>query len=357
MVIMNKNYKKKIKTCFIGLGKRAKMFYIPILQKLSEEFELDSFTKKTSLQAKEIEQQYNIRFFNSIKSIAENSLPELIIVCVPPAEVPKVIDELQNVNATIFIDTPVYWDVNQTSKLKILASEQWPFLPIEQFKKLLIDSGELGEVFYAENESRTFEYHGIAQLRNYFHPQKQISKITGSTLFRPGEQWNFGVIEYSDNTGFLYKFSYFVKKSSFRTHQALKTYCTEGSIISGCLHEKGNDYEILKISKDGDNDAEHYNAVVERSENTITNKETSYHSGTNYHEIESISCEFTNGKKIIWQNPFLGKGFNDQEIAVATLLTNAKDVSQGSQEPLYSAQRSFEDYSIINRIQQSAHNN
>ena len=51
---MSKNSKKKIKTCFIGLGKRARTFYIPILQKLNEEFELTSFTKKTNLRAKEI---------------------------------------------------------------------------------------------------------------------------------------------------------------------------------------------------------------------------------------------------------------------------------------------------------------
>jgi len=351
---MSKNSKKKIKTCFIGLGKRARTFYIPILQKLNEEFELTGFTKKTNLRAKEIEQQYNIRFFNSIRSMVENNPSELIIVCVPSTEVPKVVNELQNVNATIFIDTPVYWDVNQTSKLNILASEQWPFLPIEQFKKLLIDSGELGDVFYSENDSRTFEYHGIAQLRNYFHSKKQISKITGSMLFRPEEQWNFGVVRYSDNTGFLYKFSYFTKKSSFRTHQALKIYCTKGSIISGCLHEKGNDYEIFKISKAVNDNAEHCNAIVKRSEKTITNKDTSYHSGTNYYEIESISCEFSNDKKIIWQNPFLGKGFNDQEIAIATLLTNARNVSQGTSEALYPAYKSYQDYVIMNHIRQSS---
>jgi predicted dehydrogenase len=354
---MNKNSIKKVKTCFIGLGKRAKTFYIPILKNINEEFDLCGFTKKTKSKVKEIEEEYKIPFFDSVDSLIKKNSPELVIICVPPPEVPKVIDQIKDCKIVIFVDTPVFWNVNKTNNSTILASEQWPFLPIEQFKKILISSGELGEVFYAENESRTFEYHGIAQLRNYFHPKKQIDKITGSRLFRPGEEWSFGIVRHSDNTGFLYKFSYFVKKSDFRTHQALKTYCTEGSIISGCLNEKGNDYEIFKISKDGADGTEHYNAIVERSNKTIINKQTSYHSGNNYQELSSISCQLANGKKIIWENPFSGTGFNDQEIAIATLLTNAKDVCQSKCNPLYSAHRSFEDYAIMNNIQQSSHNN
>lgn len=354
---MNKSSIKKVKTCFIGLGKRAKTFYIPILKNINEEFELCGFTKKTKSKTKEIEQEYEIPFFDSIDSLIQKTSPELVIVCTPPPEVPKIIEQIKDRSLIVFIDTPVFWDINKTNNCTILASEQWPFLPIEQFKKKLISSGELGEVFYAENESRTFEYHGIAQLRNYFHSKKQISKITGSNLSRPGEDWTFGILKYSDNTGFLYKFSYFVKKSNFRTHQALKTYCTEGSIISGCLNEKGNDYEIFKISKDGVDGAEHYNVAVERSDKTITNKQTSYHSGNDYQELLSISCQFANGKKIIWKNPFLGTGFNDQEIAIASLLVNAKNVCQSNHDPLYPAQRSLEDYVIMSNIQQSSHGN
>ena len=64
--------------------------------------------------------------------------------------------------------------------------------------------------------------------------------------------------------------------------------------------------------------------------------------------------EIRSGKKIIWDNPFLGTGFNDQEIAIATLLTNARNVSQGTQEALYPAYKSYEDYVIINHIRQSS---
>jgi hypothetical protein len=281
--------------------------------------------------------------------------PDLIIVCVPSVEIPKILKRLETSSVVFFIDTPVYWGDFTESQCKVLTSEQWPFLPIEQFKKILINSGQIGEVFYAENESRTFEYHGIAQLRNYFHPSKKISKITGSDLSRPGEHWHFGLVKFADNSGFLYKFSYFVKKSEIRPHQGLKVYCTEGSIISGCLNEKGNDYEIFKISKNEEDKVKHYNARVKRTDRRITNKETSFHSGTNYQELESISCDFENGKKILWENPFAGHGFNDQEIAVATLLRDAGEVAlDRTKKGLYPAQRSLEDSSIVNQINTEA---
>jgi hypothetical protein len=346
---MNETSDKKIKTCFIGFGKRTKLFYAPILKRLNNNFDLCAFTKRSQSQVQEIKDEYEIAFSESTDVLLKEFDPDLLVISVPSAEVINVLQKIKNPNCVVFVDTPFYWPTEQLEISNILVSEQWPFLPIEQFKKLLIDSGELGEVFYAENESRTFEYHGIAQLRNYFKPDKQINKITGSSLNRPEESWEFGLLRYTDGTGFLYKFSYFVKKCLFRTHQALKTYLTQGSIISGCLHEKGNDYEILKISSNLDGEILHQNAEVKRSDAEITNRETSFHSGTNYNELESVSCRFGE-REVIWKNPFVSLGFNDQEIAIATLLTNARNFILNGEQLIYPTKRATEDFLIFNEI-------
>tara|TARA_R100001082_G_scaffold91960_1_gene58567 strand:+ start:2015 stop:3079 length:1065 start_codon:yes stop_codon:yes gene_type:complete len=351
---MKKDCDTKIKTSFIGFGKRTKLFYAPILKKLNDSFNLLGFTKKTKNNADSISNQYNINFYDSVDILLEKTEPDLLILSVPPPEIIQILKKVKNPNCVIFVDTPFYINTDQVSNLKILVSEQWPFLPIEQFKKLLINSGYLGETFYAENESRTFEYHGIAQLKNYFPKDKSISKIIGSRLSRPGEDWMFGLVKHSDNTGFLYKFSYFVKKSQFRTHQALKTYLTKGSIISGCLNEKGNDYEIFKISQELNNETKHFTPQVTRTSQEVDNKDTSYHSGKNYLELESISCKLHGDNIIHWNNQFVGLKLNDQEIAIATLLKNAKDFILDKTPLKYTAKSASQDILILNNIQQSS---
>ncbi|SVC44218.1 uncharacterized protein METZ01_LOCUS297072, partial [marine metagenome] len=214
----------KIKTCFIGFGKRVNLFYAPILKKLKDNFDLCAFTKKHQSQVPEIKDKYKMVFSESADTLLKEFNPDLLIVSVPTLEVINILHKIENHNCVVVVDTPFFCSMNGLERLNLLVSEQWPFLPIEQFKKLLIPSGELGEVFYAENESRTFDYHGIAQLRNYFQANKQISKITGSRLSRPEEEWQFGIVKNTDDTGFLYKFSYYVKKCPFRPHQGLKVY-------------------------------------------------------------------------------------------------------------------------------------
>jgi len=324
---------------FIGFGKRVRSFYIQLLSLLKNDFKLVGFTKKTRNNVDEIKAKYKINFFENTPSLLKAS-PDLIIVSTPHTETLNILNSLNGFSGVVIIDTPVIFNPNGFN-FKIIALEQWPFLPIEQFKKQIINSNILGNLVYAENDSRTFQYHGIAQLRSYFGKQKTISQITGSPPIVGGEDcWNIGSVRHSDGTGFLYKFSYFSKKAPFRP-QGLKLYFTEGSIISGCLSEKGNDYEILKILfKDKKIDAE-----VFRSNKEILNKETSYHSGNDHYEINSIRCQI-DSKNIEWKNPFVGTAFNDQEIAVATIFLNAKNFILNQEEILFSASMGWEDFSI-----------
>lgn len=336
----------KVKTCFIGFGKRVKTFYYPILTKLNQDFDIVGYTNRSNIKNNNI----SIPFYAGIQNLINQTQPNLIILSVPGDSLLTALRQVPDINAIVLVDTPVTFNIKGFNNLKIFALEQWPYLPIEQFKKILIDSKILGNVFYAENDGRTFEYHGIAQLRNYFPSNKLITNIYGTSISRPEETWNISTVKFSDNTGFLYKFSYFAKKSKFRTNQMLKTYLNNGSIISGCLHSKGYDYEIFKISKNNNGDVSHLDVDIKRNNNIIDNKDTSYHSGNNYYEIESISCTIDNNQ-LIWNNPFVNKKFNDQEIAIATIFINTKKLILNEKYELYSAKKAFEDLTVIRHIQ------
>ena len=218
-------------------------------------------------------------------------------------------------------------------------------MPIEQFKKQLISSGVFGDTVFAENDTRTFEYHSISQLRSYFNKSEEISNISNSPNIIGGkDSWSIGTVNFTSGKGFLYKFSYFSKKSKFRPQQ-IKIYLENGGIITGCFDEKGNDYEIMKAFTESQNCP----ILVKRSNQEILNKETSFHSGNNFFELDFMSCE-TPSETIKWKNPFNGLGFNDQEIAIATIFKEAKDELKNIESNLISTKSSFEDYIISRRL-------
>ena len=146
---MNPYDREKTRVSFIGFGKRAKMFYAPILQGLDDTFALCGFTKRTTSNIEEISDTYGLDHYSSIDSLIAETNPDLLILPVPHHQTIGILNQINNFKGVIFVDSPVNFSTNENQNLNILASEQWPFLPIEQFKKTIIESGALGDIFYA----------------------------------------------------------------------------------------------------------------------------------------------------------------------------------------------------------------
>jgi hypothetical protein len=329
----------------IGFGKRVKTFYSNILKKLNDEFYLAGFTKKTDIDASSISEEHDLPYYNDIKSLLNQEL-DIIIVSVPAESINQVLTSISNFKGVVLIDTPISFNTEEFG-LRSFAIEQWPFLPIEQFKKQLISSKVFGGTVFAENDTRTFEYHSISQLKSYFDKSEQISNISNSPNIIGGKDcWSIGTVNFASGKGFLYKFSYFSKKSKFRPQQ-IKVYLENGGIITGCFEEKGNDYEIMKAFTESQNCP----ISIKRSSQEISNKETSFHSGNNFFELDYISCE-TPEKTIKWVNRFKGLGFNDQEISIASIFTEAQRELSNKDSSLISTKSSFEDYFISRTLSQ-----
>ena len=47
--------------------------------------------------------------------------------------------------------------------------EQWPKLPLEQFKEIIYSSELISRPYMVQNDGRSFDYHAMAQLRKYLN--------------------------------------------------------------------------------------------------------------------------------------------------------------------------------------------
>jgi predicted dehydrogenase len=292
----------------IGAGKRVIEIYLPLLSKINVDL-VGFYTTNRRGNAKEIESKYNIKHHSSINDLIDNNI-DILMIAVPEHAQGSTIDAIcqnRNFKGIILVDTPgSSTDVFKMSKeknVKIGVIEQWPYLPLEQFKNDLIRSGKIGDVTFCENDFRTFDYHGISQIRSYFKHDMPlyVSGHCAHNMMKSGlsdkqtrderEIWDIFVLNFGNKIA-LHKFNYEFKRSSTRCPQSIKIYTERGSIVNQSLVEKSNDYETMKISYvDHDGRIKYEDVKITRENDKTLEISTSIHqwsspnSNLNDHEV------------------------------------------------------------------------
>tara|TARA_R110000851_G_scaffold117451_5_gene244183 strand:+ start:18816 stop:19946 length:1131 start_codon:yes stop_codon:yes gene_type:complete len=338
----------------VGAGKRVRTMIHPILQK-NKNFNVVGFTSRSKETRDGFSNESGLKAFEDSKSLAEEC--DALIVCVAPAAAQEVNRKLLDLSIPLLVETPVL-DVEFVKKavsqnLIVGTLEQWPSLPIEQFKKIYIKKNVRTPMHLVMNDCRSFAYHAIAQMRSYIGRQKQPIKVKSQNLGKRisesvkannGEiktdlvdMWNFGIVQFEDAV-LLHNFSYMCKTAPYRPLHTLRCYSEDSTLISGRMKSSGNDYEILEFAKaeNGETIFSDFNVV---REGDVTKK------------IEDKSTD------TIWENPYAQFGFDDQQTAIMSTIEGFRNhlVSKNPEETgFYSAYDSYVDCLVMNAIQHAA---
>jgi hypothetical protein len=330
-----------LKIAVIGCSKRFTSVYYEILRALRHDLFLWNRTEK---KAEEFCKDKNISHFKSLKELTVID-PDLVLVFVPSHSQYDVVKNLPEIQSKILVETPIE-DVRMMSLEKqIGVLEQWPYLPLEQFKRLIYSTGFLKKPYMVFNDGRSFDYHAMAQLRDYLgHPlpvtakgSVRVYENTGvldcyNKLNSSPHEWTIGQLEMNDGSIVSYSFSYNCKSLLSIPIQFLRCLSTDGSVITGRMKELGNDYEFVDVRcvDSSTKEVSVCEVVIDRRENTTF----------------KISIPKS---PIVWENPYAVLGFNDQQAAIATLIDNAL---LGN---LYSLRDAYIDYICINMIKRSGY--
>ena len=164
-----------------------------------------------------------------------------------------------------------------------------------------------------ENNFRTYDYHGAAQIRNYLHTKYRITNLKGFTAAFETEahvqkdsthspaalervRVKTGVFE--NGTLLIYKFSDKHKNMPFRGHNTLNVYGTRGSIVSDCLVSGYCNINILDPSTGLSHELK-----IEK----IFDGDT----------IRELSTTLPSGENLTWQNNY--KNLSEHQIGTAHL--------------------------------------
>ena len=339
----------KVNIGVIGVGKRFLNVYLPLIKKLDNHFEIGGFFTRTRSNGVEIENKNGLKYFESIEYLLEKSNPDILLVCVNENVSLDIISTLENFKnkLPILIETPVT-NIDLVRKclsvgFTVSVAEQWPYLPLEQFKKSFLDSCLISQPFLVQNDCRSFDYHAIAQLRTYLGRDNTPKIASGqnitiqSPLFLNNkdkedqslESWDIGSVKFNNGAILVHNFSYLCKTAPYRTLQSLRIYSENGSVLTGKINNKDNDYEILDFRFLNNKETETLNPIIKRDENG---------------NVRSITSSMI---KVMWENPYK-ESLTDQESAIAHLL---QEIASGRN--VYSVKDAFIDNLIISGIKQS----
>ena len=323
----------------IGLGKRFFNVYAEILEKLNCDLVVWNRTIEKS-ESYVADKKHKI--VKDLSDLANESLD--ICLCFLPSNVSyDVLSPLisKNIKFPILIETPVT-DIRWQKIKNIGVLEQWTYLPVEQFKQLIYKEAVIEKPYLVFNDGRSYDYHAIAQLRNYVDLSNPLvfkgsmqNEHNGGFIDKNGNLnetsnlWTHGQVELSNGTILMHSFSYNCKMTNLIPIQLIRSYSSNGSIISGRIDEMDNDYEMFQIR------------YIDNKKNVIVEKVIRSGEKTTM----SLSLKI---KNISWNNKFGNLKFNDQQTAISYMLTAAKEGI------LYKPIESIKDTTTIEALKKSA---
>lgn len=304
------------KVALVGAGNRTINYNLPILKQMQDKIKIVGVTTKSGKVGQE-SGLTDTPVFNSITTMVKETNPDAVIVSIKSSVVATVLDELLSLDTLVLLETTddfqVYNKIKNSATSRVGILEQWPYLPMEQLKKSILEEGFLGRVLVVENNFRTYDYHGSAQVRNYLSTQAKIESLKGFTNTYESEpfvgkdgEFTGASVEgfrikagvFDDGTLLIYKYSDKHKKMPFRGHNTLNIHGTMGSIVSGCLSDEYCDINIL--DEEG---VTHNLQVLKKYDDE---------------DIKKLSITIPNSKReIVWENKY--NGLSEHQIATGYL--------------------------------------
>jgi len=347
----------RIRVGFLGAGKRVRCMYLPVLRALPQLFEVAGLTGSYPASTLRSSQELGTPGFDDVESLVRDAALDLLVVSVGAAANAEAALSALQTDCAVLLETPLALAHDQAAQIAQAAlahgrpvgvAEQKPYLPLECFKRQVIDAGVLGRVISAHNDFRSYDYHAIAQLRRYL--DKDAAPVTARCVRAgfelapftrrsdagrvPGpkeEIWELGTVSFSDGSLLVHNFTSAFKATPFRmdTDPSLRIYGTRGSWVGD---------QLLALNDFGETESFPIQRHTDGRGETL--------------RYETV---LPDGALLVWENAFAGLGFDDDQCGLAEHLVAMHGAVRGSEAPLYSPEDAALDVALMHALRVSAH--
>jgi len=339
----------KIRVGLVGAGKRVHQMYAPVLA-TNPDIEVAGFWNRDEAKGRLLTDAFGYNRYADLDKLAKDS--DALMVVVNSNALTEMTMRCIGYGKPILAETPVWtkevFIAAQQKGISLAIAEQTPHLPSEQLKMMLLqDQQTFGVPHTVVNDFRTFEYHGLAQLRRYIGYDKLPVEVCGmshgipmmpfkggdGSIQRHVENWDSGQVRFASGEIAVYNFSSLYNRCWYRSPRSLRIY-TDRATIS-------NDDNVFSI-RVGFEDAS--------SQEVVVTTDTGYDNKTR--ALDAVWRH--NGEHVASWRP-LTAHLNDQQEALKVIVDNFADhiITSGGQKLIYDVAQGWTDFNLLMAIRHS----
>jgi predicted dehydrogenase len=291
--------------------------------------------------------------FRSVAECLASAKPDFVVTAVPWAVTPTLVVDLVERGVPVLAETPPAPDLDGLRRLwqavgaggLVQVAEQYTRMPAHAARIALVRSGTIGDPSRVDVSS-THQYHAVSLIRTLLGVGRGPASVRAVRTVAPladplsragwAEQvevrqatTTIATVEF-DGGGFgLYDFT------DNQWHNQL---LMRRLLVRGTLGEL-RDQEVVRLAAD---------RTVVRS--PIVRRQTGYDLDLDGFDTDHL----TFGSDVLYRNPFPGRRWNDEEIAIATLLLDTASWVAGDGPEPYPLADGIQDHRIALAIEEAA---
>ncbi|MFP6720619.1 MAG: Gfo/Idh/MocA family oxidoreductase [Candidatus Poribacteria bacterium] len=346
-----------LKYALIGYGRRGKV-HLETATELKDTFKIVAVCDAHQRSAETGADQVGAKAYSDVRKMIERENPDVCDVVVPA--------ELHHVVSCYLSDCGIHHNVEtglaptlglmnlmigkaKANNVKLQTSENFPFVPVEQFVCHLIQSGAIGKVHKCYRLFSTTGYHGLAAMRcrmdakpiavsSIGHTMPVVSYVDRAKRDFDTERLEFYTVDF-DNGGI--GIAMVGNKNSCLGRNMLVGFETCG--------ERGT---IITNGNQGATGDETINVCTDEDINQHEAKAKTYPFQREYSEndvLKRIYVELPKslGGTIEWHNPYLETGILEKNISLATMLEGIAQAVREDLDPLWTGEMGREDQEMV----------
>jgi predicted dehydrogenase len=291
--------------------------------------------------------------FGSLQECLGVARPDFVVTAVPWATTPTVVTEVANRGLPVLAETPPapdlaglrsLWDeVGDTDLVQV--AEQYLLMPSHAARAALVRSGAIGTPTQVQVSS-THQYHAVALMRGLLGAGRGRVTVHASTTTAPlvdpltRDGWTdvaepmpatttIATIDFGDGRSGLYDFT------DNQWHNQLRF----RRILVRGTHGELRDDEVVRLVAP---------RTIVRS--PLVRRQTGYDLDLDGFETDHV----TFGSEVLFRNPYLGRRWNDEEIAIAALLDRMAAWVRGEGPPPYPLAEGAQDHLIALAVDEAS---
>ena len=347
----------RLKYALIGYGRRGRT-HLETAAALKETFEIVAVCDAHLASAQEGATQFKVRAYTDVREMVDREKPDICDVVVP-AELHHVVSCYPSrCGIHHNVETPLaptlglmdlMIEAAAEHSVKLQTSENFPFVPVEQFVCKLIRENVIGPVHKCYRLFSTTGYHGLAAIRcrldatpiavsSISHTMPVVPYVDRAKRNFTTENLEFYAIDF-DNGGI--GVAMVGNKNSCLGRNSLVGFetCGEQGTIVTNGNQSASGGETVNVCTDAD--------IAEHAGRAQTYEFQREYTASNVLKRIYVELPAEFGGMIAWENPYLEVGLQERNISLATMLDGIGRAVREDIDPLWTGEMGRADQEMV----------